>query len=146
MPPQAHHGMSKQPSGAFHQNIFRCPLPSNKSSCCQHRGNQPYDTRQICLYIISPMLGMTSSHGQQFVCAYLGIGHCYHLPNGKSILIWDCLHVSTLWNLLYSLRAHQQCQKDCGFLEMYGMGMFVSFTLSSSRLTLQLTVTFPINH
>jgi hypothetical protein len=59
--------------------------------------NRPYDTRQIHLHIILHVFGTTSLHGQQFICDYLGIGHCSIISlNGKKILIRNCLHVSSL--------------------------------------------------
>jgi hypothetical protein len=76
-----------------------------------------------------PCLGQRVCMGHNFFAPILGSGTAIISMNGKRILIPDCLHVPTLWNPLYSLRARQQCQKGCGFLEMFGMGMFVFFPL-----------------
>ncbi len=57
----------------------------------------------------------------------LGTGTAIISFNRKKILIRDCLHVPALRNPLYSLRAHQQHQKGCGFLGLYGMGVYVFF-------------------
>jgi hypothetical protein len=78
------------------------------------------------------MLRTTTLYGQQLICAHFGFRFCHHFLNGKKILIRNCLHVPVLRNPLYSLRAHQQCQKGYGFLGLHGMGMYVffpSFTL-----------------
>jgi hypothetical protein len=65
--------------------------------------------------------------GNNSFAPILGSGTAIISLNGKKILIWDCLHVSMLLNPLYSLRAHQQHQKGCGFLGIYGKGMFNFF-------------------
>ncbi len=57
----------------------------------------------------------------------LGSGTAIISLNSKKIFIQDYLHVPMQRNPLYSLRAHQQHQKGCGFLGMYEMGMFVFF-------------------
>jgi hypothetical protein len=67
--------------------------------------------------------------GNNFFAPILGSGTAIISLNSKRILIQDCLHIPRLRNPLYSLRAHQQHQKGCGFLGMYEMGMFVFFPL-----------------
>ncbi len=56
----------------------------------------------------------------------LGSGSAVIAINGKCILIRECLHVPTLRNPLYSLRAHQR-QHGYGFIEIQGLGMYVFF-------------------
>ncbi len=76
-----------------------------------------------------PCLGQEVCMGNNLFASILGSCTAIISLNGKKTLIWDCLHVPMLHNLLYSLRAHQQRQKGCGFLGIYGMGMFVFFPL-----------------
>jgi hypothetical protein len=58
----------------------------------------------------------------------LGHGSTIISLNRKLILIWHCPHVPDLRNPLYSLRAYQ-CQHGCGYIGMYGLGMYVFFLL-----------------
>ncbi len=76
-----------------------------------------------------PCSGQHVCMGNNLFAPILGLGTAIISLNGNKILIRDCLHVPTLQNPLYSLRAYQQCQKSCGFLGLYGMGMFNFFPL-----------------
>jgi hypothetical protein len=74
-----------------------------------------------------PCSGQRVCMGNNSFMPILGTGSAIISLNGKKILIRDCLHVQALRNPLYSLGAHQQHQNGCGFLGLYGMGMYVFF-------------------
>jgi hypothetical protein len=65
--------------------------------------------------------------GNNSFAPILGYGTAIISLNGKRILIHNQLHVPALLNPLYCIRAHQQRQDGCGFLGLYGMGMYVFF-------------------
>jgi hypothetical protein len=64
--------------------------------------------------------------GNNSFASIAGKGPAIISLNSKKILICNCLHVPDLRNLLYSLRAHQ-CQRGCGHIGMYGLGMNIFF-------------------
>jgi hypothetical protein len=83
----------------------------DKSAFISYR---PCSGRQVCM-------------GNNLFAPILGSGSAIISLNGKKILIRGCLHVPAMWNPLYSLKAHQQHQKGCGFLGLHSMGMYVFF-------------------
>jgi hypothetical protein len=74
-----------------------------------------------------PCSGRQVRMGNNLFAPILGSGSAIIFLNRKKILIRDCLHVPALQNPLYSLRAHQQRQKGCGFLGLHRMGIYVFF-------------------
>ncbi len=127
MPPQACHGTSKQPSGAFIRTFSDAHLPRTRLLDANTRATNHMIPDKSAFISQCPCSGQQVRMGNNLFAPLLGSGTAIISLNGKRILIWDCLHVPTLQNPLFSLRAHQQRQKGCGFLGMYGMGMFVFF-------------------
>jgi hypothetical protein len=73
-----------------------------------------------------PVEGRRVRMGNNSFAPILGHGTAIISLNGKKLLIQNCLHVSDLRNALHSICAHQR-QHRCGFLGMYGLGMYVFF-------------------
>jgi hypothetical protein len=69
-----------------------------------------------------PVTGRRVRMGNNSFAPVLGTGSAVIAPNGKRILIRDCLHIPALRHPLYSLRAHQR-QHGCGFIGMHDLGM-----------------------
>ncbi len=66
------------------------------------------------------------THIQSIVIQLTTHGSVIISLNRKFILIQHCLNVPDLCNHLYSLQAHQR-QHGCGYIGMYGLGMYVIF-------------------
>jgi hypothetical protein len=73
-----------------------------------------------------PVVNCCVRMGNNSFAPIFGTGSAVIPINGKCILIGDRLHVPTLRNPLYSLRAHQQ-QHGCGFFGMHNLGIYVFF-------------------
>ncbi len=73
-----------------------------------------------------PATGRRVRMGNNSFAPILGTSLAIISINGKRILIRDCLHVPTLRNPLYSLRAHQR-QHGYGHIGMHQLGMYVFF-------------------
>ncbi len=101
-------------------------MPLHIPSSCRHWGNRPHDPRKSAFIFYYPVSGRCVCMSNNSFAPILGHGSAIISHNGKLILIWHCLHIPDLHNPLCSLRAHQR-QHGCGYIGMYGLGMYVFF-------------------